>query len=69
MALVIISGSVDQNKEGFEFEDLVGTETFANTIDAKHIGVVINDDVVLSSEEIDNCIHRLANALRERAYT
>jgi hypothetical protein len=69
MALIIISGSVDQDKEGFEFEDLVGTETFANTIDAKHIGITLNDDVVLNSEEIDSCIHRLANALRERQYT
>lgn len=69
MASIILSGTVIQDKESFEFEDLVGTETFADTVDTDHIAIVIDDGVVLKSEEIDNCIHRLANALRERAYT
>lgn len=69
-AFIIISGSVDQNKENFEFEDsAAGAETITDTVDAGHIAIILRDDVALKSEEIDNCIFRLANALRERAYT
>jgi len=69
-AFIIISGSVNQDAESFEFEDSSdGSETIANTIDAGHIGIILRDTVAIKSGEIDTCIHRLANALRERAYT
>lgn len=69
-AFIIISGSVDQSQEDFEFEDSAdGSETIANTIDAGHIGIILRDTVPLGSGDIDACLHRLANALRERAYT
>ena len=69
-AFIIISGSVNQGQEDFEFEDSSdGSETIADTIDALHIGIILRDDVPLGSGDIDACIHRLANALRERGYT
>jgi len=69
-AFIIISGSVDQDQASFEFEDSSdGAETIADTIDALHIGIILRDDVPLNRGDIDACIHRLANALRERAYT
>jgi len=69
-AFIIISGSVDQDQKDFEFEDSSdGSETIADTIDALHIGIILRDDVPLGSGNIDACIHRLANALRERTYT
>ena len=67
---IIISGSVNQGQEDFEFEDSAdGSETIAATIDAGHIGIIMRDTVAIKSLEIDTCIHRLANALRERGYT
>lgn len=69
MAAIIISGSVHQEKENFEFQDLAGSETFDATLDANHIGIVLDDGVEVASEQIDVCIQKLADALRERAYT
>ena len=69
-AFIIISGSVNQGQEDFEFEDSSdGSETIADTIDAGHIGIILRDTVSIKSNEIDTCIHRLANNLRERGYT
>ena len=69
-AFIIISGSVSQGQEDFEFEDSAdGSETIADTIDAGHIGIILRDTVSIKSAEIDALIHRLANNLRERAYT
>lgn len=69
-AFIIISGSVTQDQASFEFEDSAdGSETIADTIDVEHIGIILRDTVLLNSGDIDACIHRLANALRERAYT
>ena len=69
-AFIIISGSVDQSQENFEFEDSAdGSETIADTIDAGHIGIILRDTVPLGSGDIDACIKRLADNLRERAYT
>lgn len=69
-AYTIISGSLDQDQASFEFEDTAdGSETIDATVDAGHIAIIINDEVLLKSQEIDGLIHRLANNLRERAYT
>lgn len=69
-AFVIISGTVVQDKSTFEFEDSSdGSETIADTIDAGHIGIIIRDDVLLHSGDIDALIGRLADVLREREYT
>ena len=69
-AYTIISGSVDQKKSDFEFEDTAdGAETIDATVDAGHIAIIINDEVLLKSREIDSLIRRMADALKERAYT
>ncbi len=69
-AYTIISGTVNQSQDLFEFEDTAdGSETIDATVDAGHIAIIINDEVLLNSQEIDGLIHRLANNLRERAYT
>ncbi len=69
-AYTIISGTVAQAQGDFEFEDTAdGSETIDATVDAGHIAIIINDEVLLNSQEIDGLIHRLANNLRERAYT
>ncbi len=69
-AYTIISGTVNQEQHNFEFEDTAdGSETIDATVDAGHIAIIINDEVLLNSQEIDGLIHRLANNLRERAYT
>lgn len=69
-AYIVISGSVDQAKEDVEFEDsAAGAETIAATVDAKHIAIIVEETVPLESEQIDACISRLAEVLRERAYT
>lgn len=69
-AYIIISGTVNQDQKDFEFEDSeAGAETIADTIDTGHIGIILEEGVVLKSGEIDTCIHKLANNLRERLYT
>ena len=69
-AYTIISGSVGQNQNDFEFEDTAdGAETIDDTVDAGHIAIIINDEVPIKSGDIDALIHRLANNLRERGYT
>lgn len=69
-AYIIISGSVNQPQEDFEFEDSSdGSETIDATVDAGHIAIIFNDEVAIKSGEIDALIHRLANNLRERGYT
>lgn len=69
-AYTIISGSVDQPQSDFEFEDTAdGAETIDATVDAKHVAIIINDEVPIKSGDIDALIHRLANNLRERGYT
>ncbi len=69
-AYTIISASIAQTKGNFQFEDTAdGSETIDNTVDAGHIAIIINDEVLLNSREIQSCIHRLADALKERAYT
>ena len=69
-AYTIISGSVDQSQDLFEFEDTAdGSETIDATVDAGHIAIIINDEVLIRSREIDSTIRRLADALKERAYT
>ena len=69
-AYIIISGSIDQKKSDFEFEDTAdGAETIDATVDAGHIAIILNDEVLLRSREIDACIRRLSDALKERAYT
>lgn len=70
-AYIIISGTVDQKKSAFEFEDsAAGAETITNTVDTGHITIIMEETVLLkSSREIDACIDRLAENLRERAYT
>ena len=69
-AYTIISGTVHEKKGDFEFEDTAdGSETIAATVDAGHIAIIINDEVLINSREIQGLIHRLADALKERAYT
>ena len=69
-AYTIISGSIAQEKWNFEFEDTAdGSETIDATVDAGHIAIIINDEVLIQSREIQECIRRLADALKERAYT
>lgn len=69
-AYTIISGSIAQKKSTFEFEDTAdGSETIDATVDAGHIAIIINDEVLIKSREIQSCIHRLADALKERGYT
>jgi len=69
-AYIIISGSVGQDQNEFEFEDSSdGSETIDATVDAGHIAIIFNDEVLPKSGEIDALIHRLANNLRERGYT
>ena len=69
-AYTIISGAVAETKGNFEFEDTAdGSETIDATVDAGHIAIIINDEVLIRSREIQSTIHRLADALKERAYT
>ena len=70
-AYVILQGTVNEDKESFEFQDSAdGSETIDATVDAGHIAIILNDEVLVAkSEEVQNCIMRLANALRERQYT
>jgi hypothetical protein len=69
-AYTIISGSIDQKKSALEFEDTAdGSETIDATVDAGHIAIIINDEVLLKSRNIDALIRRMADALKERGYT
>lgn len=71
-AYIIISGSVGQPQDKFEFEDTAdGSETIDATVDAGHVAIIFNDEALIppKSGDIDALIHRLANNLRERGYT
>jgi len=66
---IIISGTIDQNKRNFEIEDLAGTETVANTVDAAHVAIVFDDGVDFTDERgLENLIHRMARQLFERDF-
>lgn len=68
MAQLIITGTVLESKQDYEIEALVGTETFADTIDASHVGLVLDSAVAKRSLNVDVVAKRLAEALREAGY-
>ena len=69
MPQYIISGTLDELKEDFEHELLTGAETFAATIDAGHVAIVMDDGVDVSeTERLGTAILRLAEKFAELGY-
>jgi len=69
MGAYIISGTLDEEKDDFEHELLVGNEDFDTVLDASHVAIVFDDAVDVSeTERIATCLERRADKFRELGF-
>ena len=68
MAAKSIAGTQVDNKEAFTVATLAGTETISATVLTGQIAIVIDSNVVLTSNQVDNLITRLKDYFRDIEY-